>query len=172
MSAPNILQTTLRASAAIRLLRHDYCESSETALSKAYTGAELNTLVKNLGLTAGNAAPVTTISTSVKTGDNMTPVYSNVVPVNITAYTIDMSVGFILDSKKLIREIILYSAASDGIYKGSSALVPGTILVGLIIMLGRGLGEVLSETKVAHTLVYKIIYGLASIHRKKRYWAS
>ena len=32
-------------------------------------------------------------------------------------------------------------------------------LVGLIIMLGRGLGEVLSETKVAHTLVYRIIYG-------------
>lgn len=33
-------------------------------------------------------------------------------------------------------------------------------LVGLIIMLGRGLGEVLSETKVVHTLVYKIMYGI------------
>jgi H+/gluconate symporter-like permease len=33
-------------------------------------------------------------------------------------------------------------------------------LVGLIIMLGRGLGEVLTETKVAHTMVHKIIYGI------------
>ena len=40
-------------------------------------------------------------------------------------------------------------------------------LVGLIIMLGRGLGEVLSETKVAHTLVYKIIYGIGVNSQKK-----
>lgn len=33
-------------------------------------------------------------------------------------------------------------------------------LVGLIIMLGRGLGEVLTETKVSHTIVYKIINGV------------
>ncbi len=40
-------------------------------------------------------------------------------------------------------------------------------LVGLIIMLGRGLGEVMSETKVAHTLVYKIIYGIGVNTQKK-----
>lgn len=40
-------------------------------------------------------------------------------------------------------------------------------LVGLIIMLGRGLGEVLSETKVAHTLVYKIMYGIGVNTQKK-----
>lgn len=33
-------------------------------------------------------------------------------------------------------------------------------LVGFIIMLGRGLGEVLAETKVSHTLVHKIVYGI------------
>ncbi|MDF2564949.1 MAG: rane protein [Massilibacillus sp.] len=33
-------------------------------------------------------------------------------------------------------------------------------LVGLIIMLGRGLGEVLTETKVSHALVHKIIYSI------------
>ena len=33
-------------------------------------------------------------------------------------------------------------------------------LVGFIIMLGRGLGEILTETKVSHTLVYKIVYGI------------
>jgi H+/gluconate symporter-like permease len=31
-------------------------------------------------------------------------------------------------------------------------------LVGLLIMLGRGLGEVLTATKITHTLVHKIIY--------------
>jgi len=40
-------------------------------------------------------------------------------------------------------------------------------LVGLIIMLGRGLGEVLTETKVTHTLVHKIIYGIGIDTEKK-----
>lgn len=40
-------------------------------------------------------------------------------------------------------------------------------LVGLIIMLGRGLGEILSETKVAHTLVYKIMYGIGVNSQRK-----
>ena len=33
-------------------------------------------------------------------------------------------------------------------------------LVGLIIMLGRGLGEILTETKVSHTMVHKIVYSI------------
>lgn len=33
-------------------------------------------------------------------------------------------------------------------------------LVGLIIMLGRGLGEVLTATRVSHTIVHGIIYGI------------
>lgn len=33
-------------------------------------------------------------------------------------------------------------------------------LVGLIIMLGRGLGEVLNATRVSHTIVHRIIYGI------------
>ena len=33
-------------------------------------------------------------------------------------------------------------------------------LVGLLIMLGRGLGEILTATKVTHTIVHKIIYGI------------
>ena len=40
-------------------------------------------------------------------------------------------------------------------------------LVGLIIMLGRGLGEVLTETKVSHTLVHKIIFGIGIDTEKK-----
>ncbi len=41
-----------------------------------------------------------------------------------------------------------------------SSLSSFLALVGFIIMLGRGLGEVLSETKVSHTLVHKIVYGI------------
>ncbi len=33
-------------------------------------------------------------------------------------------------------------------------------LVGFIIMLGRGLGEVLTHTQVSHTLVHQIVYGV------------
>lgn len=116
MSAPNVLQTKLQVSAT-----QDFSgaiqESSESALSKAYTGSELNTLAKNLGLTAGNATPLY-FRLSVKTGDNMTPVYSNVVAVNITAYTIDMTVGFVLDSKKADTGNTLYSATANGVYQG------------------------------------------------------
>ncbi len=40
-------------------------------------------------------------------------------------------------------------------------------LVGLIIMLGRGLGEVLNATKVSHTIVHRIIHGIGVDTEKK-----
>jgi predicted histidine transporter YuiF (NhaC family) len=40
-------------------------------------------------------------------------------------------------------------------------------LVGLIIMLGRGLGEVMNATKVTHTIVHKVIYGIGVDSEKK-----
>jgi len=40
-------------------------------------------------------------------------------------------------------------------------------LVGLIIMLGRGLGEVLTETRVSHTIVHKIIFKIGIDTEKK-----
>jgi H+/gluconate symporter-like permease len=40
-------------------------------------------------------------------------------------------------------------------------------LVGLIIMLGRGLGEVLNATRVSHTIVHQIIYGIGVDTEKK-----
>jgi H+/gluconate symporter-like permease len=40
-------------------------------------------------------------------------------------------------------------------------------IVGLIIMLGRGLGEVLNATKVTHTIVHRIIYGIGIDTEKK-----
>lgn len=116
MSAPNILQTKLQASTT-KDFSGTLQESSESALSKAYTGAELNTLGKNLGLTAGTATPVY-FRLSVKTGNNMTPVYSNVVAVNINTYSIDMSIAFVLDKSKVDTGNKLYSAAKDGVYQG------------------------------------------------------
>jgi len=40
-------------------------------------------------------------------------------------------------------------------------------IVGLIIMLGRGLGEVLTATQVTHTIVHRIIYGIGIDTEKK-----
>ncbi len=40
-------------------------------------------------------------------------------------------------------------------------------VVGLIIMIGRGLGQVLTETKVAHTIVHGIMYSVG-VNTKKR----
>ncbi len=42
-------------------------------------------------------------------------------------------------------------------------------LIGFIIMLGRGLGEILAETKVSHNLVHKIVYsiGVNTLRRVK-----
>src|SRR5512135_3470867 len=40
-------------------------------------------------------------------------------------------------------------------------------LVGLIIMLGRGLGEVLNATRVSHTIVHRIIHGVGVDTEKK-----
>lgn len=42
----------------------------------------------------------------------------------------------------------------------ANALGSFMALVGFIIMLGRGLGEILTETKVSHTLVHQVVYGI------------
>jgi len=40
-------------------------------------------------------------------------------------------------------------------------------LIGLIIMMGRGLGEILTETRVSHTIVHKIVYSIGVNTEKK-----
>jgi hypothetical protein len=116
MSAPSILTTTLQVSAS-----EDFSgtieESAESNLSHTYTGAELNTVAKNLGATPGVATPIY-FRLAASVGDNMDPVYSNVVSVTVTAYEIDMRIGFILNSDQEATEATLYSAASDGDYVG------------------------------------------------------
>lgn len=92
-------------------------ESVETSLSKAYTGAALNTLAKNVGATPDVTNNVY-FRLVAQTGKNMTPVYSNVVMVSITPYTIDMSLGYILNTDMVETGGVLYSASSNGEYVG------------------------------------------------------
>ena len=115
MTAPNIEAIYIQAST-----QNDFStivESPESSLSRSYTGADLNTMAKNLGLVADVATPVYFRIKSL-TGNNMEPLYSNVVSVKITPFEIDMSIGFILDSKRDDTGLTLVSPQSNGIYTG------------------------------------------------------
>ncbi|MDH6310436.1 hypothetical protein M2451_003708 [Dysgonomonas sp. PFB1-18] len=92
-------------------------ESVETSLSKAYTGAALNAMAKDIGAIPDEVNNIY-FRLAAKTGNNMKPVYSNTVMVSVTPYTIDMSIGFILDNKMADTGRTLYSAKSDGVYTG------------------------------------------------------
>ncbi|MCD7714546.1 MAG: DUF5114 domain-containing protein [Prevotella sp.] len=92
-------------------------ESSESSVSKAYTGASLNTLAKNIGATVGVVNRIY-FRLASQVGQNISPVYSNVVAVDVTPYSIDMSIAYILDTSKAATGVTLYSAESDGDYVG------------------------------------------------------
>lgn len=74
--------------------------------------------------------------------------FRNVDP--LIATTICVILGFIINHANPIQ---MGKSMAD-------ALSSFMALVGFIIMLGRGLGEVLTETKVSHNLVHKIVYGI------------
>jgi H+/gluconate symporter-like permease len=63
----------------------------------------------------------------------------------------------------------LLSRQSLASFGGALAAAMGSFLalVGLIIMLGRGLGEVLTATGVSHTIVHRIIHGIGVDTEKK-----
>jgi len=115
VSAPNVLSVILQVS-----LSEDFAiktELTETSLSAAFTGLALNTIAKNLGATPDEAIPVYfRIKQSISSNED--PVYSNIVSITITPYKIDMSVGYILNSKSEDTGITLYSAESNGEYIG------------------------------------------------------
>lgn len=75
-------------------------------------------------------------------------VFRNVEPLVATAICVGIGFIFNWSSPLEIGKVI------------ESALGSFLALVGFIIMLGRGLGEVLNETKVSHTMVHKIVYGI------------
>lgn len=92
-------------------------ESDETSLSRTYTGAALNTMVKTIGAISDEANKIY-FRLASKTGDNMTPVYSNTVMVSVTPYTVDMSLGYVLNADQEDTGLMLYSPTSNGIYTG------------------------------------------------------
>ena len=92
-------------------------EYTVSNLSKAFVGADLNALAKDMGLTPGESAPLY-FRIKSQMGANMDAAYSNVCQVNVTPYLIDMSYINILDKDKDNVLTHLYSPASDGIYTG------------------------------------------------------
>ncbi len=75
----------------------------------------------------------------------------------LAATAISVMLGAILSHQTLVS----FGAAL------ANAMSSFLALVGLIIMLGRGLGEVLNATKVSHTIVHRIIYGIGVDTEKK-----
>lgn len=116
LKAPDVLKTTLQVS-----LNEDFSgtmvESTESGLSKSYTGASLNIVANSLGATPEVATPFY-FRLKGTTGNNMEPVYSNVEKVNVTSYELDLRFGNILDQNAQDMNLDLFSANSNGIYTG------------------------------------------------------
>lgn len=92
-------------------------EESVSGLAKSYTGSELNILANALNVTE----PVATalyFRLAGKTGNNIAPVYSNVVKVDVTPYQLDTHFADLLDQSSQDMGIKLYSAGNDKVYRG------------------------------------------------------
>lgn len=114
--APNVLKTIMQVS-----LTEDFSgtvvESTETSLSKSYTGAALNIVANSLGVEP-EVATAFYFRLKGTTGNNIAPAYSNVEKVTITSYELDMRFGKILDTSAQDMGIDLFSANTNGIYTG------------------------------------------------------
>jgi hypothetical protein len=116
MDAPNVLSNYLQISTQANFAGN-VVESQEKNLSKAFNGAELNTVAKNL-LLAPHVATTVFFRLRASIANNMEPAYSNTVSVQVTPYSIDMSTGFLLDADKNQTAYTLASTLSDGVYTG------------------------------------------------------
>lgn len=93
-----------------------------SSLSKAFTGAELNTIAVNLGAQVGTASTLYFRLASAA-GTNIPAAYSNVIRIQVTPYEIDMHTGIVVESDNSNQvigdtDMTLYSPDADGIYKG------------------------------------------------------
>jgi len=91
--------------------------ADDGATSMQFTTDALNSLVGRVGLEGGKASPLYIRVRSVL-AENMAAQYSNVYVVNITPYTIDMTVGYVLDKDKNDTGCTLASPDADGVYSG------------------------------------------------------
>ena len=85
--------------------------------SKQFTVSELNSLVNRLGF-KGDVASDLKIRMKSVLAQSQNPVYSNVLTVSVTPYSVDMSRGVILNKAREDSGMWLYSENSDGIYRG------------------------------------------------------
>lgn len=93
-----------------------------SSLSKAFTGAELNTIAINLGAQVGTASTLY-FRLASGAGTNIPAAYSNVIRIQVTPYEIDMHTGIVVESDNSNQvigdtDMTLYSPDADGIYKG------------------------------------------------------
>lgn len=110
-----VLQTYLQVSASENFTSEK--EYTVTDLSKAFTGADLNSLAKDLGTTPGQSAPLY-FRIKSQMGNNLDAAYSNVCQVNVTPYIIHMDKMTIWNADKDNVLTYLYSPNEDGIYAG------------------------------------------------------
>lgn len=110
-----VLKTYLQVSASENFTSEK--EYTVTDLSKAFTGADLNSLAKDLGTTPGQSAPLYFRIRS-QMGNNLDAAYSNVCQVNVTPYIIHMDKMTIWNADKDKVLTYLYSPNEDGIYAG------------------------------------------------------
>lgn len=92
-------------------------ESTESTLSKAYTGAELNALAKNTGMQP-NIEGNLYFRLKASIGDNMEPKFSRTLTVKVTPYTLSMKELHVLKEDKSSTIATLYSPEENGIYTG------------------------------------------------------
>ncbi|MDR2956505.1 MAG: DUF5114 domain-containing protein [Prevotella sp.] len=116
MSAPNVWTTYIQVSTK-EDFSSNMSEAIEKNLSRAYTGAELNTIAKNIGME--HDIPTTVyMRLRSATGNNMESVYSNTISLQLTSYFIDMSKAMLLTAEKEETGIYLSSPGLNGIYTG------------------------------------------------------
>ena len=90
-------------------------ESGTTSMQ--FTDENLNSLVGRVGLESDIASTLYIRMRSVL-ANNVEPQYSNVYQIQVTPYSIDMTLGFVLDAGRNDTGNTLASPNSDGIYSG------------------------------------------------------
>lgn len=90
-------------------------ESKTTSMQ--FTSEELNSLVGRAGLQSDIASPLYIRMRSVL-ANNVSPQYSNIYQIQVTPYSIDMTLAYVLDASRNDTGNTLASPDSDGIYSG------------------------------------------------------
>lgn len=115
-AASGTLLTYLQASTS-----EDFATTKDytvSTLSKAFTGADLNALAKELQMTPEQNAPVY-FRIKSQMGANLDAAYSNVCQVNVTPYVIHMNKLTLVNKEDKTTVLdYLYSPNEDGIYTG------------------------------------------------------